>query len=176
MDEYQLLAAVNAAKAQFRVPCKKFSGAVTAQLLKQALEEHGIPSSARDVFIKEVPVEIDLLISKRGTTPEHGLLYRAEDVLVVFEVKNAGSFGESTIEKTGIDFQLVGASNPRIKCVYVTLTERRGYKWTVTEKNLGHPVYTLFWYRGSSVNRVDEASGDFRRLLDFLGGVMAGNP
>jgi hypothetical protein len=176
MDEHQLLSTINAAKAEFGATCNKFSGAVTAQLLKQALEEHDIQTSARDVFIEQVPVEIDLLIPKRGVIPRHGLLYRAADVLVVFEVKNSGSFGARTIEKTGRDFCLVCARNPEIKCAYVTISERSTYKWKVTEENLKYPVYTLFWHRGSSKYRQDEASDDFARLLEFLRGVMVNNP
>jgi hypothetical protein len=174
MDEHQLLALVTAAKDSFGVKCKKYAGAVTAELLKEALQWHGIQTSARDVFIEQVPVEIDLLIPKIGAVAQHGILYRAEDVLVVFEVKNSGSFGEGTIEQTGEAFRLMRARNPMIQCAYVTLTERRGYRWAVTEANLKNPVYTLFWYRGSSEkNRRYEASGDFGRLLKSLRAVIA---
>jgi hypothetical protein len=169
MDEQQLLSAVTAATAEFGATCKKYAGAITTELLKQALERHEIPTSPRDVFIEHVPVEIDFLIAKSGVTPRHRLLYRAQDVLMVFEVKKAGSFGQATSENTGAAFQLVCARNPKIECAYVTLTERRGYKWAVTEEDLGYPVYSFFWYEGSSEKkRRYEASGDFAKLLQRI--------
>jgi hypothetical protein len=169
MDEHELLSHVTAAKAAFGAKCKKFAGALTVELLKELLERNGIPTSARDVYIENVPVEIDLLIPKAGAVARHGLLYRTEDVLVALEVKNSGSFGEDTIEKAGKAFGLIRAASPRIQCAYVTLHERRGYKHEVTEENLKHPAFTLFWYEGSAEqNRHYEPSGDFAKLLKSL--------
>jgi hypothetical protein len=170
MNEHVLRARVEEARLDLGCPvCKKYCGAVTTELLKVALQLHGIETSPRDVFIENVPVELDLLIPRRGAPPRHGILYRAEDVLMAFEVKYHGSFGERTIEKTNKDFQLVSAKNAQIRCAYVTLLERRTYKWRVTKENLGFPAYTLFWYRGSSESsRQYEASGDFDALLNEI--------
>jgi hypothetical protein len=174
MDEHELLSRITAAKAEFGVKCKKYAGAVTAELLKEALQRHGIPTSARDVFIEAIPVEIDLLILKPGTVPRHGILYRAEDVLAVLEVKNSGAFGKDAIEQAAKTFGLICALSPHTYCAYVTLTERRGYKHAVTEDNLKYPAYTLFWYTGSSAeNSSCDASGDFARLLKSLQAIIA---
>jgi hypothetical protein len=177
MDEHELLSLITAAKVDFGAKCKKFAGAVAVELLKESLQRNGIVTSARDVYIEKVPVEIDLLIPKMGAVARHGILYRPEDVLVAFEVKNSGSFGEDTIKQTGKVFGLIRAANPAIQCAYVTLHERRGYKHTVTEENLKHPAFTLFWYKGSSEkDRNYEASGDFARLLKSLRVATAPSP
>jgi hypothetical protein len=169
MDEHELLALITTTKVDFGAKCKKFAGALAVELLKEALQRNEIVTSARDVYIETVPVEIDLLIPKRSAVARHGILYRPEDVSVAFEVKNSGSFGEDTIKQTGRAFGLIRTANPSIRCVYITLHERRGYKHMVTEENLKHPVFTLFWYKGSSEkNRTFEASGDFAKLIESL--------
>ena len=87
MDEHELLSLITAAKVDFGPKCKKFAGAVAVELLKELLQRNGIVTSARDVYIEKVPVEIDLLIPKMGAVARHGILYRPEDILVAFEVK-----------------------------------------------------------------------------------------
>ena len=94
MNEHEILELVNAAKKNFGAKCSKYSGAVSVELIRHALKSHGIETSSRDVFIKNVPVEIDFLVSKPGVLPGHGLLYQPEDVLAAFEIKNVGSFGQ----------------------------------------------------------------------------------
>jgi len=168
MNEHELLELVNAAKKNFGAKCSKHSGAASVELIRHALKKHGIETSSRDVFIKNVPVEIDFLISKPGIVPEYGLLYQPNDVLVAFEIKNAGSFGQLTIENTKQCFSLIKASNPKILCAYVTIAERRSYKWAVHEENLGSPAYTLFWHSGSGLKLRHEPSGDWQRLINDL--------
>jgi hypothetical protein len=46
--------------------CGKFGGAATVEIVKHGLSKEGISTSARDVFIKGVPLEIDLLVPRRG--------------------------------------------------------------------------------------------------------------
>ena len=41
--------------------CRKFSGHVAVEIMKQVLAEKGIETSARDVFIRGLPIEWDLL-------------------------------------------------------------------------------------------------------------------
>jgi len=100
MDAEELLKEIEKAQETFgKGRYAKFSGAVTIELIRKALLSHGINTSYRDVFIKGIPLEIDLLIALPGTIPEHALLYKPEDVLVVFEIKNAGSFGDENINR-----------------------------------------------------------------------------
>lgn len=167
-DEYWILACVQKAKEGFGTNCKKFSGSVTVEILRSALLSLGIPVSTRDVFIKGVPIEVDLLIPTRVATPDYGLMYHPGDVLAVLEVKNYGAFGEDTLKRVHRSFELIRAANPQIYCAYVTLAERRGYKWAATADNLSADVFTLFWHNGSSRNGGFESTGDWSNLVNRL--------
>jgi hypothetical protein len=175
MNEHELLDLVLKAKANFAKAnsgknCSKYSGAVSVEIIRLALRQNGINTSSRDVFIKGVPVEIDFLIVKSDAAPEHGLLYQPEDVLAAFEIKNSGSFGEATIENTKRCFSLIKRSNPKIYCVYITIAERRNFRWAVHEGNLGSPAYTLFWHSGGQKNIRYEPGKDrdWNRLITDL--------
>jgi hypothetical protein len=170
MNEQKLLELVNAAKEKFGVKCPKYLGAISVELIRHALQQHGIETSSRDVYIQGVPVEIDFLIAKSDAAPEHGLLYQLEDVLAAFEIKNTGSFGEATIKNTKRCFSLIKRSNPKIYCAYITIAERRNFRWAVHEGNLGSPAYTLFWYSGGQKNIRYEPGKDWHwnRLITDL--------
>jgi hypothetical protein len=178
MDEHALLERVNAAKREFGARCKKYVGAVTVELIKRALQENGINTSPCDVFIKGLPIEIDLLIPKAGIEPENGILYRPEDVLVVLEIKHYGAYGEEAVRRIRENFQAIQRCNKEIRCLYITLSERRGYKWAVTEDEdslgyLGHPAFILFWRSGSGKKEKWESPGDWQRLVDTIAPVLA---
>jgi hypothetical protein len=134
------------------------------------------------VFIHGVPVEIDLLIAKSDAVPVDDLLYQPHEVLVAFEIKNSGSFGDSTIQRTRYCFDLIQNQNPKIRCAYVTLAERKGYLWAIDDATIGgqatagtggqttaatrpRKAYTLFWHNGSLRNRTYEPTGDWERLI-----------
>lgn len=104
MNDATLLDQINRAKEDFGTKCSKYAGAITVEFIRRALREHGISASPRDVFIKGVPIEIDLLIPKASTSPENGILYRPEDVLIALEIKNSGAFGEATIRRIKNNF------------------------------------------------------------------------
>lgn len=165
MEDDQLLNRINFAKKSFGKKCKKYAGSITVEFIRQAFRDQGIECSERDVFIRGLPIEFDLLIPKPGVIPENKLLYQAQDVVIALEIKNSGSFGESTIAGIKRNYELLKEINPGIRCAYVTLTERRSYKWLVKEENIGFPAYTLFWYNGSAKNSQNESSGDWTRLL-----------
>ncbi|HWP02656.1 MAG TPA: hypothetical protein VNL96_04305 [Gemmatimonadaceae bacterium] len=124
--------------------------------------------STRDVFISSVPIEVDLLIPNRVATPDYGLVYHPGDVLAALEVKNSGAFGEGTLKTVRRSFELIRAANPQIYCAYVTLAERKGYKWAATADNLSADVFTLFWHNGSSRDRRFEPTGDWSNLVNRL--------
>lgn len=166
MDDVTLHDRISKAKADFGIKCGKYAGALTVELIKRALEERGITVSARDVFIKGIPIEIDLLIPKKDAIPEYGLLYQPEDVLAAIEIKNAGSFGDRTIATIKKNFLTINQHHAKIRCFYVTLTERKGFKWAISEQNIGYPAYTLFWHWGSGRNRKLESTGDWEKLIN----------
>jgi hypothetical protein len=49
--------------------CGKFAGAATVEIVKQALADEGLPTSVRDVFIKGLPVEWDLVVPRPLAEP-----------------------------------------------------------------------------------------------------------
>lgn len=172
MKDSEIFEAISNAKKDFGLKCAKFAGTVTVEIVKSAFEKHGILTSPRDVFIKGLPIEIDLLIPKRDVIPTHGVLYEPRDVLIVLEIKNYGSFGESTINNIKKSFQRITQLNKEIYCAYVTLTERKGYKWAIFRENTGFPSYTLFWHYGSGKNFKIEPTGDWKKLLDDINRIV----
>ncbi len=152
MNAFDILNAVTTAKENFGTACGKYSGALTVELIRDALEEEGIQTSPRDVYIRDLPMEIDLIIPVRNAKPGNRLLYEPTDVLAIVEVKNSGSFGARTIEVVSHNFQRVKNLNHNIRCCYVTLAERKGFKYAVTSANSGGEAYTLFWHTGSGAN------------------------
>lgn len=131
-----------------------------AELFGKLLCERGIPTSRRNVFIRAVPIEVDLLVPRMGAEAEHGLVYDPADVQVVFEVKSYGNFGGTGLQKIRSCFSEIQKVKLDIHCAYVTLLERKTHKLRATEENLGFPAYTLFWHRGWENNIVYEATGN----------------
>ncbi len=168
MNEHKMFETISSAKKDFGIKCTKFVGAITVETIKRALENHNIFTSPRDVFIKGIPIEIDLLIHKRGVVPDNGILYKSQDVISVLEIKNLGSFGETTVNNIKKNFQRIKQLNNKIYCIYVTLTERKGYRWAISEENIGFPSYTLFWHYGSGKNYKIEPTGDWKKLLEDI--------
>lgn len=130
-------------KADFGAKCSKFAGAVSVEFLRKALRRHGIPVSQRDVFIRGVPIEIDLLIPRPGSAAELDLLWDPANVLVAIEVKNSGMFGADGVARLRNSFAAIKAKCPQITCLYITYEERRNHKWAVTPSKLGDPAFTI---------------------------------
>jgi hypothetical protein len=145
--------------------CGKFAGAVTVEIIKNALAAEGIRTSARDVFIKGLPIEIDLIVPRRGAEPSFGgVLYGAPEVAVALEIKKSGLYGERSLAAVRENFKALGAHG--VACAYVTLGERQSYCYKATEENLGGiPCFTLCWTRGDGPL---QETHDWDRLLKFL--------
>ena len=168
MNDTEILKAINQAKESFGLKCAKYCGALTTEIIRQVLKNSGVRVSARDVFIRGLPMEIDLLIYKEGVIPENGILFEPDDVLATIEVKNAGSFGDKTIQTLKNNSDAIRKANGRIKCCYITLSERKGYKWAISDGNSACETYTLFWYSGSGAKRNDLPTGDWNRFLNNM--------
>ena len=168
MNEQALLKRVMEARTAFGKTCKKYSGTVTLELMRRALQENDILVSPRDIFISGIPIEIDLLVPRGRARSRWGVLYRPEDVLAVMEVKTYGSFGKSAVDVIRGNFDNIRASAPDISCVYVTLAERKSYKWAVSTESLGYPAFTLFWHSGPVDDPDFKATGDWAKLLHYL--------
>lgn len=158
------------AKESFGTKCSKYLGTLFVELVREALVEEGIEVSRRDCFIKGIPVEIDLLIPRQGTSPQHGVLYKPQDVLIALEVKAHGAYGEPAVSGIKKNFLAIQENHDKLRCFYITLMDRKGYKWSITDESLGFPAYTLFFYSG---NQEDcESTGDWKRLLSDIKSVV----
>ena len=175
VNERQFLECVQEARQAFGAKCMKLAGSLTVEVIRQAFTDLGIALSGRDVFIQGVPVEIDLLVPRPMVRPKHGLIYEPSDVLAVLEVKNSGAF-PGAVASVRKSFELIRSANPRIYCAYVTLAERRGYKWAATPENLKADVYTLFWHNGSIKHRLYDKTEDWELLTRRLKGLVGNRP
>jgi hypothetical protein len=152
------------ASEDFELTCRKFSGAMTTELMKKALGDEGIATSARDVFIRGVALEIDLVVPWRGQEPTLGLLYEPKQVAAALEIKKSGSFGEQSLQTIRKNFNLLRGIN--VACEYVTLEERETYRYKATEENIGgFPCFTLAWHKGAE-ELVE--TRQWEKLLTFL--------
>lgn len=124
---------------------KKFGGAAAIEILRAALGEEGIDTSRRDVFIRGIPLEIDLIIPTKNATPWLELLYEPQDVVVAIEVKKLGAYGEQGRDKIRGDF--VRLRKAGINCAYVTFEDRENYRWRPTKETLDAPCFALAWHK-----------------------------
>jgi len=166
MKDTEIYEMVLNARKYFGVKCNKFVGAVMVEAVKRGLEENGILISPQNVFIKGLPIEIDLLMPKKDVVPKYSILYEPQDVLAALEIRSYGTFGEKAVNSVKKQFEQIKQLNKKIYCAYVTLGERKDYKWVVTEKNIGCPAFTLFWHTDWEENL--ECTGDWEKLLKVL--------
>jgi hypothetical protein len=166
MDATNIRTTLERVADEFREPCGKYTGALTIEVIRRELEKAGVAVSARDVFIRGVPVEIDLIIAEKGAKARYGIEYDPKDVLAAIEVKRAGSWGATTIRAIKRSFTLIRKSNHRIRCCYVTVQESKSYGGAVTKRNSGGDVYTLRWWCGSS--KGSRSHGDWERFLQQM--------
>ena len=168
MEEHEILRRFEKIKRDFGAKCKKLSGSVTIELLREAFSKQGVEVSDRDVYIRGVPIEIDLVFPVRRVKPISGLIYEPEDVLAAFEIKTIGCFGKKSIDSVRNCFHRIQSANPKIYCAYISLSERAGYKWAARPENVGADTFTLFWHDGKSLDRIYTPSGDWTRLIRKL--------
>lgn len=110
---------------------KKLHGALTAELVREALTEYFIQNSLpfkvskQNVYIIGLPTEFDILIVKIEAEPYLSVLYNPEDVVAIIEVKMTGLLVDPKKEATGI---LTAADRvydlyPHIAFGYLTMRE-----------------------------------------------------
>jgi len=168
MEEDQMLQQILAISEGFGARCRKFTGAVTVEVFRAFLIRHGFAVSLRDVFIRGVPVEIDLLLPAKSAAAKHRILYEPDQVICALEVKKLGSFGEPAVKAIKKNFDAITQRHSNIRCAYVTLEERKGYTRIPTQSKIGYPCFTLFLHWTTKGNLQREATGDWTRLLGFL--------
>ena len=146
MEEDVIRNEVEEAETSFGIKSNKFSGALMIEVLKSHLEKAGFSASNRDVFIKGVKSEIDLLVIRKDAIPQYDLIYNPNDVIAAFEVKRSGSYGEQEVYKIKNTFDRIREKNSNIFCCYITFKERKNYKYKITSEKLRYEAYTLFFY------------------------------
>ena len=126
------------------------------------------------VFIEGISSEFDLLILKPDTKPEENILYTPNDVLYCLEIKFRGSYSEKTIHQIKNIFDKVKKVNDTIKCIYLTVSESRKYKYRITKQRLGneYECFELFT-RDMSLekalgNKTLEVTGDWDKFLEMI--------
>jgi len=144
---------------------KKYGGAAAIEILRDELNKSDIKTSKRDVFIKNIPLEIDLVIPTRNAKPYLGLLYEPDEVIVALEIKKLGAFGESGRNKIRNDFRQLKKKG--VNCVYVSIEERKDYKWRPTKKTLGFPCFTLAWHKTTNEILIPTKEG-WEALIRFI--------
>jgi len=147
---------------------KKFGGAVSIEILRAALREEGIKTSRRDVFIRGVPLEIDLIVPKENAAPApFELLYEPEHVGVALEVKKLGAFAERGRDKIRDDFARLREAG--VNCAYVTFEDRENYRWRPTRETVGFPCFALAWHKTTN-GPLDPTRDDegWEALVSFL--------
>jgi hypothetical protein len=170
MTGEEIVRQARSASKALKLTSRKFSGAMTAELMKRALADDGIPTSPRDVFIRGTPLEIDLIVPYHGEEPTLGLLYEPRQVAAALEIKKMGSFGEQTLQTIRNNFNRLRELG--VACAYVTLEEHKSFRHKATEENLGgFPCFTLAWH--TVMDGPVEDTQDWDRLLTFLRNCIA---
>jgi len=101
--------------------CTKFEGHVAVEILKDALAEERIETSVRDVFVRGLHIEWDLLVPRAGAAPAfNGLLYDPAQVKCAVEVKLSGICGGvQTLDRIRKNF--AAASALGVPCIHLLL-------------------------------------------------------
>jgi len=168
MNEKEILDTYTALIKKFEPKCKKFDGAVAVEIIRDALQSEGFNVSEKDVYIQGIPIEIDLLIARQGVFPERRILFRPEDVLVALEIKSRGAFGEQALTTIAKNFKMIKKACKSIKCIYVTISERKSYPKKPTYENINAPAYTLFWNSGPEDNQEFSDTGEWKLFIEEL--------
>jgi hypothetical protein len=142
--------------------CNKFAGAATIEIIKEALASEGIPTSVRDVFIKGLAIEWDLVVPRPRAAPTlNGLLYESPDIACALEIKLSGLHSQEDVPRMSQNFEHAKALG--VSCAYVTIGERKSYRYRATPENLLFPAFTLLWH-----GPIPEDTHDWERLVHFL--------
>jgi hypothetical protein len=148
--------------------CGKFAGAATVEIVKQALADEGLSTSVRDVFIRGLPVEWDLIVPRPLAQPSlNGLIYEPADVACALEIKLSGLHGKEDAPRINYNFERAKALG--VSCAYVTLGERQSYRHKASEENLSFSIFTITWHTSNTLTD----TGDWVRLLTFLRGRIS---
>lgn len=150
----------------------KFIGALTIELLRKEFIKKGLNVSNRDVFIKGVPYELDLIILKKRKKAQENLLYKPEQVLAVLEIKFRGVYSKEGVENIKKVFDSIKGVNKEIKCIYLTISENTNYKYYSEEQKLGDFSFFLLERKTNLESAIKKGklhiTGDWDKLIKVL--------
>lgn len=164
MESIYLLKSLKSAEKSLGFSSRQFSGAICVSLLKELINSQGLSTSEKDVFIKDVPIEFDLLIVKPNSKPLHGLLWNPDNVIAALEVKKSGTISEDGIVKTNSDFGRLRTYHPHIKLFFITFSEIRS-KVAVIKRS--DDSFTFFIRRNGKYSD----TGDYERFLSVISDI-----
>jgi hypothetical protein len=148
----------------------KLTGALTIEVLRKHLLAEGLPVSRRDVFIRDIPSELDLLVTTTDATPEYDLLYDPRGVLCALEIKYSGVYDQQVVPRLRKCFDAIKTRCPHVICALVVIKEREGFPHAATSAKLGHKVYTLHTWSGDSANA--QETGEWSTLVEDLNALL----
>jgi len=157
----ELLKNLKSAEKSLKFNDRQFSGAVCVNLLREILKENGLFTSEKDVFIKDIPIEVDLLIVKPNSKPLFNILWNPEDVIAAFEVKKSGTFTEDGTIKTNSDFSRIRSYHPHIKLFFISISEIRNKIASIERSD---DSFTFFLRRNGKYSE----TGDYERFLSVM--------
>ena len=150
----------------------KFIGALTIELLRKELIKEGFNISNRDVFIRGIPYELDLIILKKGEKAQENLLYDPNQVLAVLEIKFRGIYSKKGVENIRRVFDSIKKINKEIKCIYLTISENTNYKYYPDEQKLGDFSFLLLERKTNLERAIEKGrlhiTGDWDKLVKIL--------
>ena len=165
-----LLRQINESLAGFEdIPPKlrtKLTGSLAVEVLREHLRESGLPVSQRDVFIRGVKHELDLVVPSPDSRPSHNLIFEPSDVRAVLEVKYSGVYNRQVVPGLKACFDSIKSRCPHVFCACVVVQEREGFRFAANSAELEHPVYTLHLWSGSRENARD--TGEWQNLIKAL--------
>jgi hypothetical protein len=170
INEREILDQVNKSWNNCGEKCSKYVGALTAEVIRQALQNDGIPVSSRDVFIQGIPIEFDLIVPRHDAAcPTDGILYKPDEVIAVLEIKASGLFDYKSKNRIETCRDKVQELNPNVFFGYVTLSERKSFH----DKNFHEDewTYPLFWWHPLKALKEHErynSTGFWQKLLSEL--------
>jgi|SRR3989344_107977 len=144
--------------------CNKFKGAATVQVLRKYLSSKGFNVSDRDVYIKGVPNELDLLVLRKNVNNSL-IIYNPEDVIFVFEIKYGGTTDLGTIL---IKYHRIIEKNNKINCAYVTILEQQSWTNRFTKETIGFDYFVFYTYRSTARPKPEVNMGGWEKLLKYL--------
>ena len=166
----QIVERARRAKTEFGQSCPtKFGGAAAIEILRAALLEEGIAASRRDVFIREVPCEIDLLIPRTNATPWMELVFEPEQVVIALEVKKSGSYLAGGLDKIKKDCALIKQAG--VEYAYISFEDRENYKYRPTEDKVGCRCFNLTWHVDTDKELIPRQ--DWEEFVAFLKKTIA---